>query len=113
VERLATLYRTSNENVELVNQRLMLQVQALDQVLTEKDNEIKGLREEVIDKTRETYAMQEQIELMQIELQNETSNNQRLQESLSVSTSQISNAESAITQLATDNRVLTSKLQGL
>jgi uncharacterized protein (DUF3084 family) len=113
VERLATLYRTSNENVELVNQRLMLQVQAMDQVLTEKDKEIKGLREEVIDKTRETYAMQEQIELMQIELQNEASNNQRLQESLSVSTSQISNAESAITQLATDNRVLTSKLQGL
>jgi uncharacterized protein (DUF3084 family) len=107
VERLATLYRSSNENVELVNQRLMLQVQALDQVLTEKDKEIKGMREEVIDKTRETYAMQEQIELMQIELQNEASNNQRLQESLSVSTSQISNAESAITQLATDNRVLT------
>jgi hypothetical protein len=113
VERLATLYRASNENVELVNQRLMLQVQALDMVLTEKDKEIKGIREEVIDKTRETYAMQEQIELMQIELQNEASNNQRLQESLSVSTSQISNAESAITQLATDNRVLTSKLQGL
>ena len=113
MERLATLYRASNENVELVNQRLMLQVQALDMVLTEKDKEIKGIREEVIDKTRETYAMQEQIELMQIELQNEASNNQRLQESLSVSTSQISNAESAITQLATDNRVLTSKLQGL
>jgi hypothetical protein len=110
VERLATLYRTSNENVELVNQRLMLQVQALDQVLREKDKEIRGLREEVIEKTRETYAMQEQIELMQIELQNQASNNQRLQESLSVSTSQISNAESALTQLTTDNRVLTSKL---
>ena len=61
MERLATLYRASNENVELVNQRLMLQVQALDMVLTEKDKEIKGIREEVIDKTRETYAMQEQI----------------------------------------------------
>ena len=62
--RLATLYRTSNENVELVNQRLMLQVQAMDQVLREKDKEIKVLREEVIKKSRETYAMQEQIELM-------------------------------------------------
>ena len=111
--RLATLYRTSNENVELVNQRLMFQVQAMDQVLSEKDKEIKELREEVIDKTRATYAMQEQIELISIELHNYVSNNQRLQESLSVSTSHISNAESAITQLSTDNRVLTSKLQGL
>ena len=64
MKRLATLYRTSNENVELVNQRLMLQVQAMDQVLREKDKEIKGLRDEVIEKSRETYAMQEQIELI-------------------------------------------------
>jgi hypothetical protein len=42
----------------------MLQVQAMDQVLREKDKEIKVLREEVIKKSRETYAMQEQIELM-------------------------------------------------
>lgn len=47
-----------------MNQRLMLQVQAMDQILREKDKEIKGLREEVIEKTRYTYAMQEQIELM-------------------------------------------------